>query len=303
MKKQIKKWTKRIIATTLFIVTLLLIIVLNPVLLYAHKTASNDFSIYHNKTLDPKFTSKLEQASLLLKSSEFYSGKLKLDICLNDGSVYPSLIKKLQGPGFAYGFYDKVVLQGTLNCTDNYVELNGYRWNLVQLLAHEMTHCLQYKKLGFWKSKPIANIPNWKWEGYAEYIARQDYTQKDLLNNISRLQNADKSKWEMIFEDGTVAPMKYYEDWILVQYCIDVKNMSYDQLLEDKTQETELRAEMMKWYFQNKSERTTKGLPLSGADVGAVGSNSGQILNYAAPSPRRKLLWAILIQRLRNKII
>jgi hypothetical protein len=71
-------------------------------------------------------------------------------------------MRTLRGQAFAWGFYNKVVMQGSTNCTSNYVTLNGFKWNLIQLLAHEMTYCLQFDKLGFWKSKPIANIPNWK---------------------------------------------------------------------------------------------------------------------------------------------
>ena len=36
-------------------------------------------------------------------------------------------------------FIIKVVLQGTANYKDNYLELNGYKWNLTELLAHELT--------------------------------------------------------------------------------------------------------------------------------------------------------------------
>ncbi len=130
MKQQIKKWTLRITATALFIVGLLLIIILNPILTYANKTTHKNFKIFHNKTLDSTLLSKLDQATELLKSSEFYNPKLHLEICLNDGSKYPNLIRTLRGQAFAWGFHDKVVMQGNANFKDNYVELNGYKWNL-----------------------------------------------------------------------------------------------------------------------------------------------------------------------------
>ena len=177
------KWTLRLIITGLFITGLLLIIVLNPILTYANKTTHNNFTIYHNTKLDPLLTSQLDNARNLLETSEFYNEKLNLDICLNDGSKYTDIIRTIRGQAFAWGFYNKVVLQGTMNCKENYVELNGYKWNLTQLLAHEMTHCLQFYKLGLWKSKPIANIDNWKWEGYAEYVSRQNINQKNLIKN------------------------------------------------------------------------------------------------------------------------
>ncbi len=55
-----------------------------------------------------------------------------------------------------------------------------------------MTHCLQFDKLGLWKSKPVANILNWKWEGYAEYVSRHKNEQKDHSKNIARLILTDK---------------------------------------------------------------------------------------------------------------
>jgi hypothetical protein len=248
MKRQIKKWALRLTATTLLIAGLLLIIVLNPILTYANKTTHNNLTIFHNKTLDPTLLTKLDEATELLKASEFYNSKLHLDICLNDGSKYPKLIKALRGQAFAWGFYDKVVLQGTANFNDNYVELNGYKWNLTQLLAHEMTHCLQFDKLGFWKSKPIANIPNWKWEGYAEYVSRQNTDQKDLTKNIIQLIRTDKNNWEIYFPDSTITPREYYDHWTLVQYCMDIKKMNYKQVLADTTSEETVRQDMMKWF-------------------------------------------------------
>jgi len=248
MKRQIKKWALRLTATALLIAGLLLIIVLNPILTYANKTTHNNYTVFHNKTLDPTLLTKLDQATELLKASEFYNPKLHLDICSNDGSKYPKLIQALRGQAFAWGFYDKVVMQGTANYQDNYVELNGYKWNLTQLLAHEMTHCLQFDKLGFWKSKPVANIPNWKWEGYAEYVSRQNTEQKDLSKNIERLIATDKSTWEIKFGDSTIAPREYYDYWTLVQYCMDIKKMTYKQILADTTSEQAVRQEMISWF-------------------------------------------------------
>ncbi|MBL7703821.1 MAG: hypothetical protein JNM14_16345 [Ferruginibacter sp.] len=249
MKRKIKKWTFRLAVTGLFIAGLLLVIILNPVLTYANKTEHNNHTLFHNKPLDPAVLTTLDQAAELLKASEFYNPKLRLDICLNDGSKYPELIKALRGQAFAWGFYNKVIMQGNADFKKGYVKLNGYKWNLTQLLAHEMTHCLQFDELGFWKSKPIANIPNWKWEGYAEYVSRQNDDQKNLFKNITRLIGANKNSWEIIFADNTIAPRAYYEYWILVQYCMDIKKMTYKQMLADTKGEQAVKEEMMRWFY------------------------------------------------------
>jgi hypothetical protein len=260
MKNQVKKWTARLVATVVVIVSLLLMIVLNPVLTYANKKDCGNFTIYYSSTLHPAFIEYLDEATALIKKSELYDGNIKLDICLNDGSNYPSLIKAIQGPAFAYGFYNKVVLQGTMNCNGNNVELNGYKWNLTQLLAHEMVHCLQYSKLGFWKSNPIANVPHWKWEGYAEYVSRRDLNQQNLVLNIDRLNKADKNSWCVEFEDGTIAPNEYYNAWTLIQYCIDIKQLTFQQLLSDTTNEQTIKQEMMNWYESERGRYSEVGV-------------------------------------------
>lgn len=111
-----------------------------------------------------------------------------------------------------------------------------------------MTHCLQFDKLRFWKSKPIANIPNWKWEGYAEYVCRQNTDQENLSKNIERFIATDEKYWEIKFADSTIAPREYYDYWTLVQYCMDIKKMTYKQILADRTSEQIVRQEMMSWY-------------------------------------------------------
>lgn len=248
MKQKIKKAFLRFTAFMLFVALLLLVIILNPVITYANKTTQNNFTIYHNQALSTGFFKELDIASQLLKSSEFYTPQFHLDICLNDGSLYPELINKIHGSGFAFGFYDKVVMQGSTNYANNYAALNGYKWNLTQLLAHEMTHCLQFNYLGFMKSNPVAEIPEWKWEGYAEYISRKTVAEKDFSKSIAQLLHSDKEKWAVVFADSTIAPRQYIEYWTLVRYCMDIKKMSYLQLLKDTTKQKTIQKEMMNWY-------------------------------------------------------
>jgi len=254
MTKKIRRWTLRLTATGLLIVGLLLTIILNPILTYANKTIQNNYIIYHNKSLDQTLKIRLDQATQLVSTSEFYNQNLKLDICLNDGSKYPELVETLGGKAFAMGFYDKVVLFGKADFENNFVELNGYKWNSTQLLAHEMIHCFQFDKRGFLKSKPIANIDNWKWEGYPEYVARQNEDQKDLVKNIDRLiatEKSDNNGW-IQFSDSTGTVIDYYKSWLLVKFCMDVKKMTYTQVIDDTTNEETIHKQMMSWYNPRK---------------------------------------------------
>jgi len=149
MKRTIRKWIIRITATGLLIGGLLIGLVLNPTLLYANKTVIENYTVYHDSVVDSNFVNQLKSVTMLLKGSELYDSTFKLDICLNDGSIYPTLTERVRGQAFAWGFYNKVVLQGNVNYQDNYVELNGYRWSLEQLITHEAIHCYQFRKIEF----------------------------------------------------------------------------------------------------------------------------------------------------------
>lgn len=112
MKKQVKKWVIRLAATVVLISSLLLTIVLNPILSYANKTKHNNLTIYHHSNIHPELLERLNEAMTLIKSSELYTPGINLDICLNDGSNYPLIPNKIFGQAFAWGFYNKVVLNG-----------------------------------------------------------------------------------------------------------------------------------------------------------------------------------------------
>ena len=119
------------------------------------------------------------------------------------------------------------------------------------ITSHEMTHCLQIEKLGLLNSKSIENIPNWKWEGFAEYISRHNSEQKYLIKNIEGLLQIDKTNFKISFTDNIISPKGYYNYWILVQYCIDIKKVKCSQFLADTTHEETFRSEMMNLYYKN----------------------------------------------------
>ncbi len=245
----VKKWLLRISLAGLLMGGILFILVMYPMLTYAHSTRYSGMVVLHQHQLNTSLLPHIDKAIESLKTSELYNPLLELQICVNDGAFYPELIGQLRGPAFAWGFHNKLVLMGKAYYPKNYVDLHGYRWNLTQLLAHEAIHCYQFSALGILQSAPLAHIPAWKWEGYPEYIARQLPDQKDLKHNIERLLACEKdNSWAVYFADSTMAPKTYYNYWVLVQYCLDIKEMTYTDLLADSKPEEEVKAEMLQWY-------------------------------------------------------
>jgi hypothetical protein len=251
VKRQFKKWIFRLVATGLLLLGLLILFMLNPVILYANKAVIGNYSIYHERPLDKNFLVHLEQATVIMKSSELYDSNLTLDICLKDDSKYPVLIRNVLGKDFLSSFSNKIVFTGdTINYKDNYIQLGEHKWNLTQMIAHAGIHCLEFNKYGLWHSNPIGGHPEWKWEGYPEYIARQNSVEKDLRNNIENFLRKDQEGhggWIM-FPDGTEIPIPYYRYMLLIQFCVDIKKMNFVQILKDTVSEGTVKRQMMTWY-------------------------------------------------------
>lgn len=253
MIQSVKKWTLRLVLSGVFLLVLLVSFILNPSFLYAHKTITGNCIIYHNASIDSIVKVRINDAAEISKRGELYDANFKYDICLNDGSLYPSLIKTFFNDPFISTFYNKIILWGTINFKDNYGVEGTNKWNMTQAIAHAQTHCLQFNKLGLWKSNPIAGYPDWKWEGYAEYIARGLINNNNLTANIDRLiqaENKERKNW-IEFSDGTGSSLTFYKRCLLIQFCSEIKKMNFDKLLKDTTVEEVARQEMMNWYNMN----------------------------------------------------
>lgn len=250
MMKQMGKWLLGLFVVALVLVEIVFIAVMNPSLFYTYRSTYHRFIIYHHQTLDPSFTQHLDRAEQMASTSELYNPRLALSICLNDGSAYTALIEKIRGRGFGWGFLNKIALGGAVHYKENYVEYQGHRWNLTQLLAHEIIHCYQFEKLGLWKSNPIGAIPAWKWEGYPEYMSRQNPDQKDIIRNIHRFIKSEQlgDTARIHFADSTSASVTYYKRWLLMQYSLDVRQMTYAQVLRDTIEEGYVEQHMFEWY-------------------------------------------------------
>lgn len=250
MKQIIKKWILRLTIGGVVLLILLLTIILNPSLLYANKTTVGNCNIYHNLPLDSLLLTRLKEASKIIESSELFDTKLKYDICLNDGSKYPTLIKLILDEPIGTTFYNKIVFFGTINFKENYGLEGNNKWNIAELIAHSQTHCLQFNKLGLWKSNPIADYPNWKWEGFAEYTSRALTKNNELVTNIDKLnkaENSENNNW-IEFSDNTGSTLIFYKRRLLVQFCIEIEKLNFEDLLRDTSTQEMTTQKMMNWY-------------------------------------------------------
>ncbi|MGI4863113.1 MAG: hypothetical protein ACRYFZ_04265 [Janthinobacterium lividum] len=251
-----KKWVLSVLTSGGCLGLGFIILLLNPSLLYAHETITGEFTIYHSQPLDPAFRQRLAQARALVQPSEVFDSTLRLQLCLNDGSQYPRLAQVVWGPAFAWGFYNKVILNGQVNAAANQLTFRQYAWNLTRLLAHEMTHCYQFQHFGLWHSNPLARYPTWKWEGYAEYVARRPGSPAALRQHVAYLQQAEQrapGQWGLRLPDSTSTSREYFKYLILTEYCLAVKHLTFQQTLRDTTSERTTYQQLLNWCQSEKA--------------------------------------------------
>jgi len=92
----------------------------------------------------------------------------------------------------------------------------------------------------------------WKLEGYPEYVARQDYLHSptySLASEIERFVKSEAPDKEYTFEavSGHWMPSYYFKGRIMVEYLMDVKALTYDEILLDPRSEEEIFSEMLIW--------------------------------------------------------
>lgn len=231
---------------------ILITFILFPGISYAHKTVIGDVTIYHHQPLDPGMHQIISNSLAITKTSELYDADFKVQICLDDGSVYPSVIQLLKGRAFGYGLANKVILKSEANVSSNQALGYGQAWNLQELIAHEMIHTYQYNHYGF----GTLRTPTWKLEGYAEYQSRKKGQLKDLGASIDLLlserSKAGNVQWFWIqLEDGTGLPSQYLRDKILIQYLMEVEGLTYQEIKNEERAAQVVEAQALTWHQGN----------------------------------------------------
>lgn len=231
-------------------------IILYPQPLFAHEVQYRQFNLYSREKIGNEVKPVLDSALALVQNSELYDPAYKVDVFLS----YHTFFNKIDDNVFGY--------EPTARAIDNNivvkvaVELNK---NLVYttfpkqceqcfayVIAHEMTHCLQTHKYGVLKFNPFHHPELWKLEGYPEYVARQkashpiDSLKKDI-NRLLELKGKQTDIWVSVEEGGCDVPEVYYNGWLMTEYLINVRHLSYDQIIKDQHSEKEIYAEMVDW--------------------------------------------------------
>ena len=256
MKKIFRRILKVASLTALAGILIVAIIILFPQRLFAHKISYKEFIVYSNNKIDESIKAVLDGASALVQRSELYDPGYKYNIILCNNSFYNKIDNKILGTGpAARATLHNVIIKVRIDPVKNQAFPTfpkACTINLTHMIAHEMTHCLQANKYGLLKFNPFKHPEFWKLEGYPEYISKQndlsrnDYSLTADIDTYLRLKNKATGIW-IPSENGCEVPDYYYEGRLIIEYLIDIKHLSYDQILKDTVSENIIFQQIIKW--------------------------------------------------------
>jgi hypothetical protein len=265
MKKIFKKVLKVTLLATITSILTIITIVLFPQRLFAYKMEYNHFIVYSNEKIGNDIKVILDNAMNLVKKSEINDSNYKYNIILCNNSFYNKIDDKLLGSGpTARTTLNNVIIKVQIDTKDNLAFPTFHKAckvNLTELLAHEMTHCLQANKYGIFKFNPFKHPEFWKLEGYPEYISRQkqlsikDYSLTSEIDRYINLANKTNGIWILAEEGGCEVPNYYYKGRLMIEYLMNIRHFSYSKILNDKVSENTVYQEMIEWKDSTKKSK------------------------------------------------
>jgi len=262
MKKKYKKIFR--ITLLVFLATFLTIafIILFPQKLFANKLKYKEFTVCSNDKIDDDIKIVLDSAMSLVQKSEMYDSSYKYNIILCYNTFYNKIDNKIFGTGpAARSRVHNVIIKVRIDSKNNLAFPTFHKAcevNLTEIIAHEMIHCLQVHKYGILKFNPFKHPEFWKLEGYPEYISKRDELSSERYNLISdinryiNLKSKARDIWISSEEGGCEVPDYYYKGKLMMEYLMNIKHLSYDQILKDTLSESTVYQEMIKWKDNSK---------------------------------------------------
>jgi hypothetical protein len=212
-----------------------------PQYLFAYQVSHKNFKVYARNPLDENINRVLDAAEARLVKSPIYDPGATEKIFISDSFGFYTFESPLSRKSFA------TTLPGIGNVRINKSDVGGdlvYRdapidnqRSLSGVIAHEVTHNLIREKFGLINS--FTSLPNWKDEGYCEYVAGE--TTLSFEEGLRRWKENPN-------DDSKYAYFKYHQ---MVRYLLDEEKISVEELFNRDFDKKELEAKVFAWISGN----------------------------------------------------
>jgi hypothetical protein len=239
MNKRLKKILITLGALIVLIILLYFSVFWSTKYWFSYNYHFGKYNLHANSPIDNS-TEYLNQIDQRIKPCELYDEELEHNIYIFSSESRFKFYATIAGSGYpAQGFnmraFNKIYISKSFieqvhsdrQVANKIVPYSAMEGNIQETICHELIHSLVNKKLG---GKKASALPTWKQEGYAEYASnilpkRTDSTYS--FKNRVALYN-DSAFWE-----GNQFVFEYYESEILVEFLIDIKKMTFEQIMSD----------------------------------------------------------------------
>lgn len=213
-----------------------------PQYLFAHEVSHKNFKVYAKQPLDENIIRVLDSVEKRLVKSPIYDKETTERIFISDSFAFYTFQNPISRKAFAStlpgignirinksNVADDLVFRDSQ--TDTQRSLSG-------VIAHEVTHNLIRKKFGLINS--FTSLPNWKDEGYCEYVA----------GDTTLSFEEGKKRWlDNPNDDSRYAYFKYQQ---MVIYLLDVEKISVEELFNRDFDKKELEAKVYEFIRNGK---------------------------------------------------
>ncbi|MBD3275789.1 MAG: hypothetical protein GF372_10775 [Candidatus Marinimicrobia bacterium] len=223
-------------------------ILFQPDKVFQHSLRYNEFLVYSDEPLlEKRISPILDDVSWRLESTlDYEKGQYNIYLC-NRPETFEKFTEKVGRPQQIQGFNLQPLNYVFINLTfvQDMKSRNsvGYQYHILEgnpahVISHEICHQLIADKIGYFKMRTTST---WKLEGFCEYSASKRKRESDSSFQFSAFA-ADFFDGKY---NGIPAGRKFYLESLLVTaYYLDIKNRSFDDLMNDNLNKAELLEEI-----------------------------------------------------------
>ena len=192
-----------------------------PQVLFAHSISTPGITVYSRAPLPPETSACLDRTESLLRLSELAAPGRHERIFVCDSPWLFRLFSPTSGQAFAYSMplTDNVFI-ATADFPHDTARSASPVYNtrsLSAVVAHEITHGLIRRRLGWWRG---VRLPAWVAEGYCDYVAHEG--------------SFPDVKGRQLMASGQSDPspsFQYYKDRQMVRYLKETRGFSFEQIV------------------------------------------------------------------------
>lgn len=254
-----------------------------PGFMFAHQLEYRNFTLHSDENLRGRIEPVLARMDAQLAASEIHDPTLQYDIFFgHDNAAFQALDRARwalvtagagigPSPNYSTGWpphVSQVVILDVPDPEHDALLRQGWRAhvNMTHILTHEAGHMQVSNRLGMRASMAL---PMWKAEGYPEYLAahlvrtapayslRASVTRvltanlaafRDQHGNFQSLHYGQLGTSFLKDENGDDWHTSYYLARVLVEYSLDAKGMSFEQLADPAVREADVMRELLAAY-------------------------------------------------------